>query len=264
MIVNDNLKTQLSSAQDSDFGLLQASKLHRTTDGDSRKFRNGGIYNSRHGHQLDYPNGESVHKVEYKQNYVENSTLPFATEYVQKRSVNMSMVDSALTIDSQKLLVGRSVNRESDSVNKKCLHNSKKGKCRTKRPWIKISSNLKGDSRTRMRRSDEKKENHNSDMNNKQSVENRDAHTNTSVIQNVHSSTTPHNHVDNQTHLSDTNESPVVYPQYFVYTWVLCMVALASFLKLNYLVKTIVLVFMVTCYSILIIQFRSEISQCCG
>ncbi|XP_069939523.1 adenylate cyclase type 8-like [Cherax quadricarinatus] len=48
-----------------------------------------------------------------------------------------------------------------------------------------------------------------------------------------------------------------VYPQYFVYTWVLCMVALASFLKLNYLVKTIVLVFMITCYGLLIIKFSS-------
>ncbi|XP_047494880.1 adenylyl cyclase 78C-like isoform X2 [Penaeus chinensis] len=48
-----------------------------------------------------------------------------------------------------------------------------------------------------------------------------------------------------------------MYPQYFVYTWVLCMVALASFLKLNYLVKTIVLVFMVTCYGFLILKFRN-------
>lgn len=48
-----------------------------------------------------------------------------------------------------------------------------------------------------------------------------------------------------------------MYPQYFVYTWVLCMVALASFLKLNYLVKTIVLVFMVTCYGVLILKFRN-------
>ncbi|XP_068219097.1 adenylyl cyclase 78C-like isoform X2 [Palaemon carinicauda] len=46
-----------------------------------------------------------------------------------------------------------------------------------------------------------------------------------------------------------------VYPQYWVYTWVLCMVALASFLKLNYLAKTVVLVFMVTCYTILIIEY---------
>ncbi|XP_042869482.1 adenylyl cyclase 78C-like isoform X2 [Penaeus japonicus] len=61
---------------------------------------------------------------------------------------------------------------------------------------------------------------------------------------------------------SDANPDPVeecchdMYPQYFVYTWVLCMVALASFLKLNYLVKTIVLVFMVTCYGVLIVEFR--------
>ncbi|KAK3868218.1 hypothetical protein Pcinc_026384, partial [Petrolisthes cinctipes] len=55
-----------------------------------------------------------------------------------------------------------------------------------------------------------------------------------------------------------------LYPQYIIYTWVLCMVALASFLKLNYLLKTMVLVFMVTCYGFLIGQFNQEIRMCCS
>ncbi|XP_064090034.1 adenylate cyclase type 8-like isoform X5 [Macrobrachium nipponense] len=59
--------------------------------------------------------------------------------------------------------------------------------------------------------------------------------------------------------IDDLNQQETVmfcmYPQYWVYTWVLCMVALASFLKLNYLAKTVVLVFMVTCYTFLIIEY---------
>ncbi|KAK7017051.1 hypothetical protein SK128_011062, partial [Halocaridina rubra] len=67
---------------------------------------------------------------------------------------------------------------------------------------------------------------------------------------------------DTQLNLSQTHSISYMmycqYPQYWVYTWVLCMVALASFLKLNYLAKTVVLIFMVTCYTILI-SMNSEI-----
>ncbi|CAL4069359.1 unnamed protein product, partial [Meganyctiphanes norvegica] len=52
------------------------------------------------------------------------------------------------------------------------------------------------------------------------------------------------------------------YLQYFVYTWVLCMVALASFLKLNYLTKTIILVFMVSSYGTLILLATDYQSGC--
>ncbi|CAL4104560.1 unnamed protein product, partial [Meganyctiphanes norvegica] len=63
----------------------------------------------------------------------------------------------------------------------------------------------------------------------------------------------------NSTNTSQTNcdMCPYCYsPQYFVYTWVLCMVALAGFLKLNYLSKTGVLVFMVTTYSAFVITYN--------
>ncbi|CAL4081953.1 unnamed protein product, partial [Meganyctiphanes norvegica] len=50
--------------------------------------------------------------------------------------------------------------------------------------------------------------------------------------------------------------------QYFPYTWVLCMVALASFLKLNYLVKAIVLMVMVSTYSVVIFVFLDYRPHC--
>lgn len=263
---NDNFKTQPSSTHDRGTGVFQTRNLYRTTD-NSHKFKRDGVY-AKHGRHLDYPNEVSVHKVENKQNYLENSTLPFAVEYIQKRSVNMSIAYSTLLTVTQKKVVEQSTNRESDSFIEKGIHNSKGAECRTKRSVVKVPHNVEGDTRTRLRRSDEEKKNHYRDVKNEHSLENRGTHTNTSVIHDVHSSATLHNiyQVDNQTVHPHTNESLVVsiYPQYFVYTWVLCMVALASFLKLNYLVKTIVLVFMVTCYGILIIHFRSEISQCCG
>ncbi|XP_050727539.1 adenylyl cyclase 78C-like isoform X3 [Eriocheir sinensis] len=267
-VIDDNsLKTQSSSAQDLGLNFFEPKNLYRTTADDSRKIIRGDV-NTKHGRYLDYPNEESVHKVGNKQNYVENASLPVEVQFIQKRSVNMSKAYSILTSDPQKKLVEQSHNRESDSASEKCIHNSKRAKCRTKRPLVKVSNDLKVDTRTRMRRSEEKKKSQYNDGKTVHSVENRDTHTNASVIHHTHPSTTVHNgiQVDNQTIHPDTKESPVVtiYPQYFVYTWVLCMVALASFLKLNYLVKTIVLVFMVTCYGILIIHFSSEISQCCG
>ena len=51
--------------------------------------------------------------------------------------------------------------------------------------------------------------------------------------------------------VSDMYPQHCSYLQYFVYSWVLCMVALASFLKLNYLTKTIILVVMVFSYGTL-------------
>lgn len=40
-------------------------------------------------------------------------------------------------------------------------------------------------------------------------------------------------------------------PQYHIFTWILSMTCLASFLKLNYIIKTCVLLVMVFVYSIL-------------
>lgn len=42
------------------------------------------------------------------------------------------------------------------------------------------------------------------------------------------------------------------HPEYIVFTWVLCLIALATGLKLYYLVKTFMATFMVCCYAILI------------
>lgn len=42
------------------------------------------------------------------------------------------------------------------------------------------------------------------------------------------------------------------HPEYVVFTWVLCLIALATGLKLYYLVKTFMATFMVCCYAILI------------
>lgn len=45
---------------------------------------------------------------------------------------------------------------------------------------------------------------------------------------------------------------PCSHPEYFVFTWVLCLIALATGLKLYYLVKTFMAMIMVCCYAILI------------
>lgn len=259
MTDDNSLKTQSSSALDPELDFFEPKNLYRTTPDDSHKNRRGGVFNSKHGHYQEYSNEESVSKVGNKQKHTATASLPAEVQFIAKRSVNMSKAYS-YTIDPQKKVVEQSHNRESDSASEKCIHNSKRAKCRNKRPLAKDSNDLKVDTRTRIRRSEEKKTEH--------SVENWDTHTNTSVVHDGNPSTAVHNSIprDNQTIHPNTNKVHVVtiYPQYFVYTWVLCMVALASFLKLNYLVKTIVLVFMVTCYGILIIHFSSEISQCCG
>lgn len=239
---NNSFKTQLSSAHEPRFGTFQSRNLYRTTY-DTPKFRAEGVHNIEHRIYLDYINEDSIHKVENKQRYAENSTLPFAPDYKQKRSVNISIVYGKLTVDSQKTVyAGKSERRENDPVSGRSIYDLTRAKCKTKRPLVKVANHLKGGTRTRVRRSDEKQEN-DVYIKNKHATENNDKFKSR----------------------SGTGELPVarIYPdQYFIYTWVLCMVALASFLKLNYLVKTIVLVFMVTCYGILIINFSSEISQC--
>lgn len=244
---NNSFKSQLSSAHEPRFGPFQSRNLYRTKY-DTPKFRAGGVYNVEHGKYIDYNNEESIHKIKNKQSYAENSTLPFTTEYKQKRSVNISIEYDQVRVNSQKTgYVGKSVRRENDPVSERSIYNLTRAKCKTKRPLVKSANHFKGETRTRVRRSGEKQENY-VIVDNKHATENSDKlQGNKQIVAKP-----------------GTEELPVarIYPQYFIYTWVLCMVALASFLKLNYLVKTIVLIFMVTCYGILIINFRSEISQC--
>ncbi|KAF5286671.1 hypothetical protein FQR65_LT12475 [Abscondita terminalis] len=48
-----------------------------------------------------------------------------------------------------------------------------------------------------------------------------------------------------------TNSCP--YPEYIVFSWVLCLIALATALKLYYLIKTFLAILMVTCYTVFIL-----------
>lgn len=47
--------------------------------------------------------------------------------------------------------------------------------------------------------------------------------------------------------------APCLLPQYHMYTWVLAMVCLASFLKLNYMIKSAILLVMVIVYTSLMV-----------
>lgn len=66
------------------------------------------------------------------------------------------------------------------------------------------------------------------------------------------------------THVHPTNaaqlasNSVCVHPEYVVFTWVLCLISLATALKLYYLVKTFMAINMVACYSILILLVFDE------
>lgn len=53
-------------------------------------------------------------------------------------------------------------------------------------------------------------------------------------------------------HYFENRVEPCSHPEYLVFTWVLCLIALATGLKLYYLVKTFMATIMVCCYSILI------------
>lgn len=51
----------------------------------------------------------------------------------------------------------------------------------------------------------------------------------------------------------DSNIKECIYPEYMVFTWVLCLIALATGLKLYYLIKTFMAFIMVLCYAVLIL-----------
>ncbi|XP_055845883.1 adenylyl cyclase 78C isoform X2 [Episyrphus balteatus] len=72
------------------------------------------------------------------------------------------------------------------------------------------------------------------------------------------------------TSLNDSNKPSVepvptddypdcVHPEYIVFTWILCLIALATALKLYYLVKTMMAAVMVACYTILIMAVFPDI-----
>lgn len=54
-----------------------------------------------------------------------------------------------------------------------------------------------------------------------------------------------------KTHNDDKN-SECSHPEYIVFTWILCLTALATALKLYFLVKSVMAIILVACYSILI------------
>ncbi|XP_058823589.1 adenylyl cyclase 78C [Topomyia yanbarensis] len=55
--------------------------------------------------------------------------------------------------------------------------------------------------------------------------------------------------------------SKCVHPEYVVFTWVLCLISLATALKLYYLVKTFMAITMVACYSILILVVFKKVFE---
>ncbi|XP_049287164.1 adenylyl cyclase 78C isoform X1 [Anopheles funestus] len=58
---------------------------------------------------------------------------------------------------------------------------------------------------------------------------------------------------DGQTPSQPVIHASCVHPEYVVFTWVLCLISLATALKLYYLVKTFMAIAMVACYSFLIL-----------
>jgi adenylate cyclase 8 len=52
-----------------------------------------------------------------------------------------------------------------------------------------------------------------------------------------------------------------VHPEHLVFTWVLCMIALATTLKLYFLVKTALALVMVTVYTLLIVVHYPQVFQ---
>ncbi|KAG7160380.1 Adenylyl cyclase 78C-like 1 [Homarus americanus] len=171
-------------------------------------------------------------------------------------------------------LIPKFRNRDRDFVSANKLRNSVSAKLQTRKFPLQVTNHIRNsyssDLRTRMRRHNDKKLiKVKTDSTNVHDTATFDAQVNKSKVQSrkeiipldLTDIAFEHLNLENATVLSTQPTDPehlyCMYPQYFVYTWVLCMVALASFLKLNYLVKTMVLVFMVACYGFLIIKFNS-------
>lgn len=72
------------------------------------------------------------------------------------------------------------------------------------------------------------------------------------------------NNADTQADFSryrNDHREPCSHPEYLVFTWVLCLIALATGLKLYYLVKTFMASIMVCCYAILISVVFPEVFE---
>ncbi|XP_037049946.1 adenylyl cyclase 78C isoform X2 [Bradysia coprophila] len=59
----------------------------------------------------------------------------------------------------------------------------------------------------------------------------------------------------------DAHVDPCSHPEYIVFTWVLCLIALATGLKLYYLVKTFMAFAMVICYAVLILAVFPDVFE---
>uniref|UniRef100_A0A1B6DLF8 adenylate cyclase n=1 Tax=Clastoptera arizonana TaxID=38151 RepID=A0A1B6DLF8_9HEMI len=66
-------------------------------------------------------------------------------------------------------------------------------------------------------------------------------------------------HIVSSNETSYYDATDCVHPEYLVFTWVLCLVALATTLKLYFLIKTLLAVTMVTAYSILLVYIYPEV-----
>lgn len=71
----------------------------------------------------------------------------------------------------------------------------------------------------------------------------------------------PNQHDNGTSILGNGRDEPCSHPEYLVFTWVLCLIALATGLKLYYLVKTFMASIMVCCYAVLISVLFPEIFE---
>lgn len=65
--------------------------------------------------------------------------------------------------------------------------------------------------------------------------------------------------VSNNSYVEPENVKVCDHPEYIVFTWVLCLIALATALKLYYLIKTFLAIIMVAVYTILILVFFENV-----
>lgn len=65
--------------------------------------------------------------------------------------------------------------------------------------------------------------------------------------------------VGDETNKTLVPEVSCVHPEYLVFTWVMCLVALATTLKLYFIIKTLLALLMVTFYALLVIMVYPKI-----
>nr|XP_045612340.1 adenylyl cyclase 78C-like isoform X1 [Procambarus clarkii] len=229
-----------------------------------------------HSESIDYldsvEKSNIVHRQENIHKLSDSTETSIHKKIIVKRSAESVFVkNTPPRLPSLDSLV-KFLNRTQYSLSAKKLHNLFCAKLTAKRVPIQITNQLNNsyniELRTRVRRHSEKKLI-------KVNIDNKNVHSTGTYDNQVNKSRDNSVKESNPLDLANVayeslsadNQSVIysepsklhlcLYPQYFIYTWVLSMVALASYLKLNYLVKTVVLVFMVTCYGFLIIKFSS-------